>query len=862
MQRATVHLLVALYALCHRRALTPADLANVERSGKCLTPELWRQTRALLREADRGASGTRLELGFTPFILRWLSLPDEEAFVRAFGVGIAESLERDRSRLAMLADAIGGGAGPEVESVRALVADGWSRRASKLMEGLPELAEPAIEALDQALEAWPYPDSFRREFLESLRTAGESCGDRDVVARADRLREADDEEIEQRGLEDAAPEIAATALTVLWCVAHGEGLLGSEREPDPEVEPSPGDWAKVRAAVRDGRLDDIPLPVGTFGRWSGRHGLDEDFLHLCLGFVRDELTEMAVAVDVLWGEAEPPESWPSDMARYVQRVASDRCYRLQGEYRPLPGERQNLSFEVFQGARRPEALERHGLVARVHRVLQRSADIDPLAMAMVHVDQASDWGARGEFEKLREHLDEAAEWSRRLDDGHPAQGAGEMHVAEFLWQSGEVAEARAILRRTERPLADGILERIASKEREREDLRRAERACRRREDLESRCELALAHLAAGHNVRAERMARELAASEPDEPRVWLTLATLFFRDGRYRDAVGPARTAAEKGGDESAALVLLAQALSRLGPEGRDESRALAVRLVEAHPDRTVLPSADLAELATIAHGAGADISHCRVADDHVRALGLGEDPAEEWLGAAVARRVDVIWADDAVAWLARLAEVADDQPIEVARFVVERIEALLRLRLLAGRRIFGRVEGLFEECLVFARTRSLLEDRYGIEAGLEATDHETVADLLAECAGPVAGEAGALGRTWGRHRPAIESAFGEALAARLYASELAQRVLIGLDGAGERETALALAMLEWEFVGWMRWVCASEPVRQIGEGLGGGGATGTTARLKPIVSFSDREGDDRVGGATWANRWHEAERR
>ena len=211
--------------------------------------------------------------------------------------------------------------------------------------------------------------------------------------------------------------------------------------------------------------------------------------------------------------------------------------------------------------------------------------------------------------------------------------------------------------------------------------------------------------------------------------------------------------------------------------------------------------------------------------------------------------------------WLARLAAVADDQPVEVARFVVERTEALLRLRLLAGRALFGRVEGLFEECLVFARARCLLEDRFGIEARLEATDHETVAGLLAECAGPVAKEAGGLCRTWERHRAAIECAFGEGLAARLYASELAQRVLVGTQGAGERETALALATLEWELVGWVRWAWSSEPVRQIGEGLGGGSSTGTSARLEPILSLSDREGDDRVAGTTWPNRWHEAER-
>ena len=859
MTPATAHVLTGFYALCHRIALTSEDLAEVERSGACLTPQLWAQTITLLREADEGAPGTRLDLGFTALVLRWLFLPDEASFHETYGIGIGEALDRDRGSLAVLGHTIEGRVGTHPESLRDLVALAWASRAATLFQDLPTFALPAAQALDRAIARWPHPDSFRRTLIEHLRNVGELQHDPRIFARASKLLEAHDREVEHQRDEALVREVAAAALTVLWCIANGEGLLESEREPEPEPEPE--DWAKVRAAVRDGHLEDIPLPVGTLARWSGRPGLDEELLRFCLDHVRGDLAEMARAVEVLWDDADPPESWPSEMARHVQRAASERCYRLHGEYRPLPGERRNLSFEVVQGARRPEALERHRLIARVHQVLRRSADIDPLAMTMVHVDQASDCAARGEVEKVREHLDEATHWSRRLDDDHHAHGGSEIHIAELLWQSGDVAGARAILRRFQGSTPDGILNRIASMEREREALRRAERACRRRGDLDSRCELALAHLAAGHRVRAERIGRELTASDPDEPRVWLTLATLLFRDGRYRDAVGPARTAIERGGDESAGRVLLARALSRIGPEGREECRALAVELIEAHPDRLVLGADDLAELAMIAHGVGADIGHCRIADDHVRALDGTEDPAEEWLGAAVARRLGDVWADDAPAWLARLAAVADDQPIEVARFVVERTEALLRLRLLAGRALLGRVEGLFEECTVFARTCSLLEDRFGIEARLEATDHETVAGLLAECAGPVAGEAGGLRQRWERHRPAIESAFGEEIAARLWASALAQRVLWAV-GAGERETALALATLEWELVGWVRWACASEPVRQIGEGLGGGGATGTTARLEPILSLSDREGVNSVAGTTWANRWHEAERR
>ena len=84
MELATTHLLTALYALAHRIALTAEDVAELERDWPCLTPELWKATRELLGEADRGAAGTTLDLGFVPLVLRWLGLADEAAF----GAGI------------------------------------------------------------------------------------------------------------------------------------------------------------------------------------------------------------------------------------------------------------------------------------------------------------------------------------------------------------------------------------------------------------------------------------------------------------------------------------------------------------------------------------------------------------------------------------------------------------------------------------------------------------------------------------------------------------------------------------------------------------------------------------------------------
>ena len=133
-----------------------------------------------------------------------------------------------------------------------------------------------------------------------------------------------------------------------------------------------------------------------------------------------------------------------------------------------------------------------------------------------------------------------------------------------------------------------------------------------------------------------------------------------------------------RGGGPGAARPIL----SRLGPDGRDESAALA-----AHPEGAPLRSRDLVQAVRIAHDGGADLEICRRGDDQVWALRANDEPPEEWLGAAVARRCHGVWAPDAPEWLARLAAVAVDEPAEMARFVVERVEALQYFRLLIARR-------------------------------------------------------------------------------------------------------------------------------------------------------------------------------
>ena len=847
----TVHLLVAFNALTHRLSLTEDLKAEIAGRGASLSPELWRTTVGLLHEADRGALGTRVGIGFSPLLFRWLGIEDESGFVEVYGVSAAVALARDQGVLGPLAEAIVNGNGPE--DMRDLVSHAWAARAVGLMDGLPKTAGAMVEALERAIEGCPWPASRRRALVEALVVASEALGDtgraqtaRDAVARMER--------------EEALGHVAAQILFLLYCRAtHDELLLSSERGLDPGIESSPAGWARVREAVEEGRHEDVPAPVGTFAAWSRSDGLEEYVLRTALEVHAPLLADMARAVEMLLEGGEEPVSLSFDARRLVVDAIARRRDRLVGGFEPLPGERPNVFCEAHQGARRPETMERVALLRRLHEALECCANIDPMAVARVHLARAAECTARGEHEEAWPLLVKASALADEIPDDPDRRGSTKAWLAEYRWRAGEAGEAGRMLTGLRGPKATELVQRIKDREPERAAVRRAERAVRRRGDLESRCGVARAHLMAGHAVAAERMAFELCRTDPHEALAWTTLARVLEAVGRYRDAVGPAREALAKGCDAAAGRVLLARILSRLGPDGREESAALAVAALEAHPEEEPLRSDDLAEAVRIAQGGGADLEICRRSDDQVWALRATGEPPEEWLGAAVARRCDGVWAPDAPEWLARLA--AADEPAEMARFVVERIEALQHLRLLIARTLFGAVEGLDAEGAAYARARELLRDRHGRsieEEGLAATAPAAVSLGLGE---PVPDADAGLARHWHEHLGAIVAGFGMELAVRLRASELAQGALFGADGAGERERIVLLHTLEHERGDWIRWAGAKDRLHELAEGFGSGLSTGTTARLEPVLALSRARDDDQIRATVWATRWHEAHR-
>ena len=298
-------------------------------------------------------------------------------------------------------------------------------------------------------------------------------------------------------------------------------------------------------------------------------------------------------------------------------------------------------------------------------------------------------------------------------------------------------------------------------------------------------------------------------AHPDAPLAWTRLARVLLASDRYRDAVGPAREALAKGYDAAAGGVLLARLLSRLGPDAREESAALAVTALAGHAKGNPLGTHDLAEAVRIAHDGGADLEICRRGDDQV-------------------------WAANAPEWLARLTAVAANEPAELARSVVERIEALQYFRLLIARPLFGAVEGLNAEAATFARARALLVDRHGRsieEADLAATAPAAVSLGFGE---PVPDPDAGLARHWHEHHGAIAAGLGMELAVRLRGSELAQAAFFAADGAGERGRVVLLHTLEHERGDWIRWAGANDRLHVSRRASGAGSRRAPLRVLSP----------------------------
>ena len=856
MEIATTHLLTALYSLSHRIALTAEDVAELDREAPCLSPELWQATRQLLAEADRGAAGTTLDIGFMPLVLRWLGLADEDAFGAEFGVGVVEALGRDLGCLAEIAGALERPWVPGAEALGVQLTLAWSRRGVGLMQARPRAASAAVEALERAVVHYPCVDDAQyRQLLESVVIACEACGDRERLGIVQRQIQAFDREAESRAELAEVHAAAALILSILWCITHDQLLLDAERGIEPWVRPSPEVWAQVRVSIEADDLDGVPIPFATYVAWTLDKSVDPETLRQCLKASGRLLAEMVRAVERLWGGPEGERLTSSTAACHVQEAARIRRARLEQTWVSLPGERQNIWYEAHQGARRPETLQRLQLIHRMQELVLKFSP-DPIAVVALWLDRANEAESQGDYEEERVALMRVMEITRDDVHGRPLREYAEVCYASWLWRNADVDEARGRVLRLEGAEAQELLAQIEAKEPERAALGEAERRLDRG-DLESSCEVALAHVRAGHSARGEQLARELCQVHREEPTAWVTLARVLYENGRYRDAVGPASRALEIGAGR-AGRVLLARILSRIGPDGRAQGGAIALEVIEPPPFQARFQPEELADLVRIAEDAGAPLAACRGGDDLVLVTDGAGPP--EWYGEGVARRFGGVAAPDAPAWLACLANAARSVPAELARFVVDRFEWLLYARRLVGQSLFGSVPDLEAEGRLYSRARAYGEGVHGLSIEAEVAAGAGRAGVSLGWAQLMHGEPVERAIHWVPHLETIGRVFGRDGATRLRASVRAQALFFGEEEVAERERLVVLATFEAERFYWVRWVAEQESLRDLALGRYAC-SVGTLARLEPILALAADGSFDAVSTAAWLTRWHEVDR-
>ena len=356
MHPLTIASLTALYALSHRIDLTSAEIA-------------------LLAAYDSAGERATLNLGgYDRLVHAWLGCVDASDCCERHGLTVSDALSGDRGSLFVAAGVVAGDR--ELRSYAAkealvLLVKVWAERAGRLAGSGEEAVSVSIASFDRAVSVCPLPKETIRALWTAFIDACEVNGNRSLARLArERLTCLDDEN-------DGLELVVLLVLSVLWAVTHGEYLLRSEHGLDRHVNRSPVAWDRIRVAVAEGRLDDVPVPTETFAAWCPGPGLDEDELRGCIRSCEAAiLAQYLDTVEAVWsGEGEPDSRPPTPVALIVE-ICRMRRLRIERAYDPVSGERRNIFYEM-QGARRPEALECLDLMRLLNGLLARYGSHDP-----------------------------------------------------------------------------------------------------------------------------------------------------------------------------------------------------------------------------------------------------------------------------------------------------------------------------------------------------------------------------------------------------------------------------------------------------------------------------------------------------
>ena len=354
------------------------------------------------------------------------------------------------------------------------------------------------------------------------------------------------------------------------------------------------------------------------------------------------------------------------------------------------------------------------------------------------------------------------------------------------------------------------LREIEAKDEEREALRRAEEEHALRGDVESWCAVAVAYLGARHTVRAELVAREICERHPEIGIAWCTQSRPSIRARavpRRRRACPKVPRARRRRDRRTRASRADPRTDRSRGPGGERGARGGGDRGFGMPRGRA------------LERGARRPCRHRALRGDRHPTCAAGRRPPlgaplrggtpPEWLGAAAARRGHGVWAEDAPEWLARLAGAA---PQELARFVVERIEAVLYWHAITEPSPQGGTDpagdegfaGGMDEAAKELAHRTACEE--AVNAALRAAFELGYAEPDLDDGHERSGTTIVSARAWEPHAAEIASCFGDELAIQLRASELAQPVLFGSEEAGAKEYLVVRETLAGERLAWIQW--------------------------------------------------------
>ena len=888
MEVLTIALLTALHSLCHRICLISEDQDALATGSSRLDPALWEQSVRFLESADAAGPGSRIDLGFATELYRWLGLTDEAHCKERYGHSVSQALSRDCGSLGKVARAVEGSIivdTPDDFNLLATVAGVWCARAGRLT--LDE-SLAAVEALERALAIAPFPDDVHRSLWTDFIALCDERGRPDLAAEARRRGGGGVPEISAPQA-DAAPAVRPDPATILLFLAlrsltHGD-TLSWERELAPDVDRTRDEWDRIRTAAREGRTDAVPVPSQLVNRWCVGEGFDQAELRSTLEEDAHKLPVVVAAVDRLWGVSTDVDV-PADVFRMVVSLLTIRRARLETDYRPSAGSPHTLWFEVYQNVQRHSTLELARVIRDLNSVIEAHGGVDPSALSCVHIDRAAEAEALGQHDATEKHLKEAV----RLLDGSDFTEQAEharVSLARHAWLSAEPDHALEVLAGLCGESATDLRNLIESREDERQVLAEAERLNHARGDLTSCRALVEAHAAAGHSIMAEAAAHSICREFRGSGPAWETKARLLHEIGRHRDALPAARKALSFAGDRVPKHSLLACILYRIGPEGRQEAIDLAEYAIDGLVRRKGSSAAELSSLADIAQ-LGTSIDSARSADRYIWRH-RGEDPPPEWLGAATARAFQDYVAQESSSRLAALAP-QHNKPVELARFLTDRVDYLQHLRTEIGLYLFQGHLTREEERRAWYAASEVLRRAYGLDLRTEgirvavvavrslriplrraqAALSLTRADLAAVqerdrkgppplngCRAPIPGLMS--------DRQAVEVAYGTEIFIRLRATQLAQTLFPQVVARATRglrpdvSTFQILETCEREKIAWIRWAGEQCPLQAIAEDPESDLSSATRERLRRILAMAALD-DEGISWTVWSTKWHREE--